>query len=134
MGHGGDAGEGFAPEPQGRDREEVFRRSYLARRVALERQDRVLSGHSAAVVRDPDEAAPGLAYLHLDARRPGVDGVLHEFFDDGGRPLDHLARGDLVHQVFVEDDNSHAGADSPGPQVLLPAGRRPAWCRSTSAR
>jgi hypothetical protein len=31
--------------------------------------------------------------------RPGVDGIFDQFLHDRRRPLDHLARGDAVHQA-----------------------------------
>ena len=41
----------------------------------------------------PPSAAVG---EDVDAARAGVDGVLHQFLDHAGRPLDHLAGGDAV--------------------------------------
>ena len=35
---------------------------------------------------------------HRDALRAGIDGVLHQLLHGAGRPLDHLAGGDLVDQ------------------------------------
>ena len=40
----------------------------------------------------------------------GVERVLDQLLDHGGRPLDHLAGGDLVHEVLGQPaDPAHAG-------------------------
>ena len=40
--------------------------------------------------------------------RLGVDGVLDQFLDDRGRPLDHFAGGDLIREIFRKPaDASH---------------------------
>ena len=37
--------------------------------------------------------------VDLDAAGTGVDGIFDQLFYDRSRPLDHLARGDLVRQI-----------------------------------
>jgi hypothetical protein len=48
------------------------------------------------VVGDADEAAATGFDVDSDARSFGVEGILEEFLDDGGRPFDYLAGGDFV--------------------------------------
>ena len=50
-----------------------------------------------AVVRDPDQVLAAPLDRQVDAGGPGVDRVLEQLLDDARRPLDHLARGDLIH-------------------------------------
>ena len=64
--------------------------------MALEGQQSVVAIHAAAVVGDADQLAPAGLDLDADAVGPGVQSVLQQLFNDGGRPVHHLARGDLV--------------------------------------
>ncbi len=41
----------------------------------------------------------------LDAARARVEAVLRQLLDDGSRPLDHLARGDLIDELTGKDAN-----------------------------
>ena len=68
---------------------------------------------SSASIPDPSsltasrcDAAPLDLHDHLDAGRPGVERVLDQLLHDGRRPLDHLARGDLVDEGVGEDPQS----------------------------
>ena len=78
--------------------------------MPLEREPRVVGVHPAAVVRDREPPDPAPLDLHVDARRPGVEGVLDELLDDRRRPLDDLARGDLVDQDVRENRDPRHGA------------------------
>ena len=71
----------------------------LRRRVALERQVRLVRRHARAVVADADEPEPAALDLDLDAARAGVERVLDQLLDHRGGPLDHLAGGDLIGQL-----------------------------------
>ena len=55
-----------------------------------------------AVVGDRDPGGTALAHVDLDAPGFGVEGVLDQLLDDGGRPLDDLAGRDLVDQGVLE--------------------------------
>ena len=61
------------------------------------------SGNSSAAMPQPlsttrISSIPPCSDRDVDPRGPGVDGVLHQLLDHAGRPLDHLAGGDLVDQ------------------------------------
>ena len=88
--------------------------------------------NSLAVVDDPDPLAAALLDLDVDPSGQCVDAVLQQFLDHARRPLDHLARGDLVDDPGVELlDAGHGGgrllpASIPCPQTgrcapLIPA-------------
>ena len=94
----GDGREGLPPEAEGADPGQVVRVPELARGVALQGQAGVLGGHPGPVVAHGDELDPAPPHLHPHPTGPGVEGVLHQLLHDRGRPLHHLARGDLVHQ------------------------------------
>ena len=62
------------------------------------------SGSSAAampraVVAHAHQADAAALDVDLDALRAGVEAVFDQFLDDRGRPLDHLAGGDLVDEL-----------------------------------
>ena len=61
------------------------------------------SGSSSAGIPPPlsttrTSSNPPCCDRHVDAGGAGIDGVFHQFLHDAGRPLDDLARGDLVDQ------------------------------------
>ncbi len=98
-GDGSDRGERLAAETVAANLRKVLVGGDLGRRVTLERKPRVLRRHPAAVVPDEDALDASVLEIHLDAGRPGVQGVLDQLLDDGGRTLHHLARGDPVDHV-----------------------------------
>ena len=136
--HRADRRQGFAPEPQRGDVEQVAVRQFRGR-VALDGEGEVIGVHAATVVGNADQRTTGRFDAHRDAARPGVDRVLDQFLDGGGGALHHLAGGDAVDQDRVEAAHRHGGYVRPaaravkgdGPVLprpvsasLRPAGRR----------
>ena len=70
--------------------------------MPLEREDRVVPDHTGAVIQHPHQPAPAQLDLDPDPSRTGIYSVLDKLLYDGSRPLDHLARGDLVRKVVGE--------------------------------
>ncbi len=105
VGHRSDARERLAAETETRDCIEVFEAGDLAGRVAPERERQLLGGNAAAVVADPDRRPARAANIDADAAGTGVERVLHELLDDRRRPLDHLAGGDRVRDLRLEEMN-----------------------------
>jgi len=88
---------------------EVIGLGDLARGVALEGEQRVVARQAAAVVLHAQERPPTVAKFHLDPRGAGVEGVFDQLLHHRGRPLDHLAGGDLVGDPVGQDaDFRHA--------------------------
>jgi hypothetical protein len=85
---------------------QVIRRADLARRVTIQRQQRVIAVHAVAVVGHADLRLPAIAHRHVHARRAGVKRVLDQLLHHRCRPLHHLARGDLVGQRIRQDVNA----------------------------
>ena len=56
--------------------------------MSLQREQGIISRHAVAVVLDPHERPPAMAKFDLNARGPGIEGVLDEFLHDRRRPLD----------------------------------------------
>ena len=71
----------------------------LARRVALEREPRIIRAHPLAVILDAHKALAAHLDVHLDAARACVDCVFDELFDDRRRALDNLAGSDLIGEI-----------------------------------
>ena len=91
-----DRREGFAPESERRDGRQIVSAADLARRVPLDGQSRILRLHPFAIVVNSDQFLA--AELNDDRQPPrtGIDGVLDQLLDDGGRPLDDFAGGNLI--------------------------------------
>ena len=56
----------------------------------------VLRGHTAAVIRDPQEGHAAVPDLDHDFGSPCVHGVFQQLLDGAGRTLHHFAGGDEV--------------------------------------
>ena len=77
--------------------------------VAVAGKDRVVTRHSDAVIGDADARAPAVGDVDVDGAGARVEGVFEELFDDRCRPLDDLARRDLIDDGRREDgDARHA--------------------------
>ncbi len=110
--HGGDRGQGLAAEAERADMREVAGRQ-LGGRVAFHGQFEIGRAHAGAVVSDADERTAAGLDLDGDARRPRIERILDELLHGRGRPLDHLAGGDLVDQDGVESADGH------GPVLIM---------------
>jgi len=104
-----DRGQRLAAKAIAADGEEVVLAAQLGGGVALQREPRVGALHAAAVVAHPNQLAPAVEEIDLHPLRTGIERVLHQLLHHRRRPLDHLARGDLVAQRLVEQvDARHA--------------------------
>ena len=97
--HRTDRGQGLAAEAERADVEQVVV-GQLRGGVALDREHEIIARHAGAVIADADQPAAAAVGQNLDAGRPGIEGVLHQFLHDARRPFDHLARGDAVDDAF----------------------------------
>ncbi len=88
--------------------------------MALDRERQIVGAHAGAVVGDADELEAAAGGGHVDAARPGVDGVLHQLLDDACRPLDDLTRGNAIYEVRRQLTNGHRMP--PAPRGGIPAG------------
>ena len=101
-GHRGDGGQRLAAKAQRGDGEQVVGGAQLGGGVALEGQQGVVAVHALAVVGDADELAPARLDLDADAVGAGVQSVLQQLLHHRGRPVHHLAGGDLVGNLVGE--------------------------------
>ena len=74
----------------------------LAGGVPLDRQPRILRLHPLAIVLDPHLLLAAPFDVDGQAARARVDRVLDQLLDDGGRPLDDFAGGNLVGEIGGE--------------------------------
>ena len=102
----GDRSQRLPTKPQRGDTEKIVRVVDLARGVTVDRQSHLIGRNPTTVVGNPDQIRPPLFDVDIDARRPGINRVLHQFFDHTGRALNHLTGGDLI--------------DDPGRELLNP--------------
>ncbi|GAB1412399.1 hypothetical protein MASR1M97_11350 [Candidatus Desulfobacillus denitrificans] len=106
--HGGDRGQRLATEAERGDAFEILQRGDLAGGVTGERQRQLVLRNAAAVVDDADLPHAALEQLHRDIARAGVEAVLQQLLHHRGRPLDHLAGGDLAdEEVGKRLDGGH---------------------------
>ena len=81
--------------------------------MAFERERQRGLVHPAAIVDHFDSADPAILQRHGNARGPGVDRVLQQFLERGGRTLDHFTRSNAVDQRFWQSsDGGHLPWDS----------------------
>ena len=70
--------------------------------MAQNRRARILSGHTASVVRHTDKARAAAHDLDLDRCRTRIHRIFDQLLYDRGRPLNHLACRDLVDGCIVQ--------------------------------
>ena len=76
----------------------------------------VVLGHSmgariaaALAVHHPQAPDPPLDQVHGHRLGARIEAVFHQFLEGGGRTLDHLASGDLVHEQLGEAPDQAQG-------------------------
>src|SRR6266851_2036101 len=77
--------------------------------MPLEREQRVIAQHSAAVVRQPDQSPPAGFDIEAELGSAGIQRVLEQLLDDAGRPLDHLSGSDLIRDGVGKNANAAHG-------------------------
>ncbi len=73
-----------------------------------QRHGQFLRDDPTAVITHANEPGPAALDINLDFCRARVEAVFDQFFDDRGRPFDHLARGDLIDQFVRQNAYRHA--------------------------
>ena len=105
----GDRGQRLSAKAQGRDREQVVARAQLGSGVAFKGQESIVAHHAAAVIGDAYELASAALDRNHDAGGAGVERIFQQFLDHRCRPVDDLARRDLIgHLVGQYVDAAHS--------------------------
>src|SRR6266568_4347942 len=95
-----DTGQGFTAEPHGGNGGQIFSALNLAGRMSLETEERIVSAHSSAVIRNSNEASPARLYFHRYSDSAGIDRILDQFLHHARGAFDHLSCGDLIGYLF----------------------------------
>ena len=98
--HARDARQRLAAKTHRRDRLQILRALQLARRVPFETEQRVIAAHPHAVIRHANQTATTRLNFDDDPGRVGVEGILDQLLHHARRPLNDLARRDLIGDVF----------------------------------
>ena len=88
----------LATKPEAGHRLKIRERGYLAGGMALHGQRQFRRSDAHSVIAHAHQGKTALLDVDIDAPRTRVQRILDQFLDDGSRPLDDLARGDLVNQ------------------------------------
>ena len=59
------------------------------------------------VIEYPDESCAACLDIHVNGAGARIERILNQFFDERRRPLDHLARSDLVDERPRQQSNRH---------------------------
>ncbi len=70
--------------------------------MARDGERQIFGRNAVPVVGDADQRRTARLDRDVDGGRARVERILDELLDHARRPLDHLARGDLVDQRVVE--------------------------------
>ena len=96
--HRGDRGQRLAAEAVGGDAFEIDQAGDLAGGMPRQGERKFGLGDAAAVVGDADRAYASLHEFHVDLARAGIEAVLDQLLEYGGRAFDHFASGDLADE------------------------------------
>ena len=108
--HRRDRRQRFTAKAERDDRAEIVGGRNLAGRMTRQRELQLGGGNSAAIVAHAREPHAARLDLDFDAVRAGIETVFDQLLDDGSRPLDDFAGGDLIDEVVVEDADRHGRA------------------------
>ena len=97
----------------------LLERLHLARGVALQCEGKLLLRNAAAVVGNQYALQSSALNAHFNAVGTRINGIFNEFLDDGGRPLNHLACGDLTDELGRKFLNGTAGHGCVEPKSTL---------------
>ena len=110
--------QGFAAKPHEADIEQIII-GQLGCRVAFNRKAKFIGRHTLAIVSHRQQGPPAVAQGHVYPRRPGIQGIFHQFLQRRGRAFNHLTGGNLVDQVLGQDAQGHEGKCSLYGVILL---------------
>ena len=96
-----DGGQGFAPETEGVDADEMVIGEFGGG-VTQDGEGEFVGGHAESVIGDLDTVDAAAGNGDRDAGRAGVERVFNEFAGRRGRTFDDFAGGDAVDGAFGE--------------------------------
>src|SRR2546429_7851545 len=87
---------------------EIFNTADLARGMPRTCALQLISGNTIAIIGNSYQAQSTTTYLDPHFVAPRVKGILDQFFDYRGRPLDDLTRSDTFRNVLWQGENRDA--------------------------
>ncbi len=92
---GGDGGQSLAAETVARQSKQLVHLSQFGGRMTCERESKLIRRNSTAVIVHSDPFAPGSLDFDADPGCAGVEAVLDQLLEHGGRTFNYLAGGNL---------------------------------------
>ena len=100
----------FAAKAKRCNRKQIVSRPQFRSRVPLERQQRIVMIHPAAIIDHANHALPAGFHFDSDRLRPGIQRILQQFLHHRGGPLDNLPSSNFIRHIFSKDaDAAHRG-------------------------
>lgn len=75
--------------------------------MTLNRQGQLFGRDAMTIIEYPNESRATRLDIHVNGTRARIERILNQFFDEGSRPLHHLARSDLVDERARQQSNRH---------------------------
>ena len=89
--------------------------------MALQGELRILAIHPQTVVAHADQRLAAVLDLDPYGVRSGIEGILDELLDDGGRTLDDFAGGNLIGDIPREQLDARARDHTHSPEISAPS-------------
>src|SRR5438874_10844910 len=106
--HTGDTWKRFAAKPERCNSLKVGSRANLAGGMPLQRKQRVIAIHAAAVIDHANQRNTAATNNDIDLASAGVETVFNQFLYDGRRPFHHFAGRHLAgHGLRKQSDPAH---------------------------
>src|SRR5579875_1673539 len=108
FGDGSDAGQCLAAKTECVQMIEVFHASKLAGRMPTRDSLHLLLKNAATIVGNAHQAHAAPAHLNANIVRTRVQRILHQFFDNRGRSLNHLTSSNALSHLWCKRLNGGA--------------------------
>ena len=97
-----DTGQRLAPEPQGRHMKQILHCPDFAGGMTQKGYSHLILFNAASIVRNTNQGSTPVPNLYGDGCGARVYGIFHKLLDHGGRPLNDLARRDLIYGLLIQ--------------------------------
>ena len=97
--------QGLTAKSQRVHRFEVFNAVDLAGRMTRQSQRQIVAINASAVIANSDQPRAAGLHVNLDPGGSSIQAVFDRLFDNRGRALNHLARGNLIRQTGLQNSN-----------------------------
>ena len=84
---------------------QIGRFANLGGGMAFKSQTGIRFRHTLAIIDDLNGSLSGIHYLHINMLRSRINGIFHQFLDDGSRALNHLTCRNLIGNRIGKQTN-----------------------------